>query len=40
MDVLGAMGQISATYPTPNRDVLALLCSPSIDATLALPPAP
>jgi hypothetical protein len=40
MDVLGTIGQISATYPTPNRDVLAVLCSPAIDATLALPPAP
>jgi hypothetical protein len=40
MDVLGAMGQISASFPTPNRDVLPLLCSPAIDPSLALPPAP
>jgi hypothetical protein len=40
IDVLGAMGQISAAFPTPNRDVLPLLCSPAIDPTLALPPAP
>ncbi len=40
MDVVGAMGQISANFPTPNRDVLPLLCSPAIDPTLALPPAP
>jgi hypothetical protein len=40
MDVLGAMGQISASFPTPGRDVLPLLCSPAIDPTLALPPAP
>jgi hypothetical protein len=40
MDVLGAMGQISANFPTPGRDVLPLLCSPAIDASLALPPVP
>ncbi|HEY7051748.1 MAG TPA: hypothetical protein VH496_06380 [Mycobacterium sp.] len=40
MDVLGAMGQISANFPTPGRDVLPLLCSPAIDAALALPPVP
>lgn len=40
MDVLGAMGQISANFPTPDRDVLPLLCSPAIDPSLALPPAP
>lgn len=40
MDVLGAMGQISANFPTPGRDVLPLLCSPAIDQSLALPPVP
>jgi hypothetical protein len=40
IDVLGAIGQISASFPIPGRDVLPLLCSPAIDPTLALPPAP
>jgi hypothetical protein len=40
MDVLGAMGQISANFPPPNRDTLPLLCSPAIDPSLALPPVP
>jgi len=41
MEVLGAMGQISANFPPPGSpDTLPLLCSPAIDPSLALPPAP
>jgi hypothetical protein len=40
MAVLGAMGQISANFPPPNLHTLPLLCSPAIDPSLALPPAP
>ncbi len=40
MSVLGSMGQLAAAFPPSGADSLPLLCSPSIDATLALPPAP
>ncbi|MCK9516117.1 MAG: hypothetical protein WCY26_06190 [Thiohalobacteraceae bacterium] len=40
MDVLGAANQIAAGFPPSGADVLALLASPAIDTTLALPPGP
>jgi hypothetical protein len=40
MDVLGAAGQIATGFPPAGVDVLALLTSPVLDPSLAVPPAP
>ncbi|MET3770014.1 hypothetical protein ABIB15_002718 [Marisediminicola sp. UYEF4] len=39
-DALGAMGQLLTGFPQNGVDSLMLLCSPVIDESLALPPAP
>ncbi|MEX5307029.1 hypothetical protein RF644_14885 [Kocuria sp. CPCC 205258] len=38
-DVLGATGQLLAGFPPSGPDVQLLLCSPAIEASLAVPPA-
>ncbi|MDP4300195.1 phospholipase D-like domain-containing protein [Leptothrix discophora] len=40
MDVLGACAQAASGFPPAGVDVQALLCSPAIEPTLALPPGP
>lgn len=40
LDVLGAAGQLATGFPPSGVDVQALLASPAIEASLAVPPAP